>query len=77
MTLTLSHPSRLIDLVFDLALSRGERQKIFGALQTIVIIDELLMGRRTAAIKCFFNIAIFNPGIFKWFAAGNVVVSSK
>jgi hypothetical protein len=28
MTLTLGHPSRLIDLVFDLALSRGSARKI-------------------------------------------------
>lgn len=48
MTLTLSHPSRLIHLVFDLALSRGSARKSFDP-QLIVIIDELLAGWSTAA----------------------------
>ena len=59
MTLTLSHPSRLIDLVFDLALSRGERQKIFGALQTIVIIDELFDGPAYRSHQMFFQYSDF------------------
>src|SRR5579863_1056126 len=53
--MTCSHPSRLIDLVCGLALSRGECQKIFAfqfkifAFQFIVIIDENFIGRSAAA----------------------------